>query len=242
MGLRRLGVALALFAALIACDPAAKPADGAPTATAVAPVRVMPLGDSITMGAYSSTGGGYRLPLWRDLQARSVRVDFVGSQSDGSFEDPDHEGHSGYTIDQIRDSVDGWLVQARPDIVLLHLGINDLDRGHSAGASLRLVALVDRIRADRPGTTVIVQGLIPTTAELQQEAQSFNADVRQVAGGHDFTWVEPPVLGAGEMTDQLHPNDLGYQWMANAYAGAMTQSSSPRFQGRSPGCSSVSGG
>jgi lysophospholipase L1-like esterase len=190
----------------------------------------MPLGDSITVGAYSSTGGGYRLPLWRELEARGARIDFVGSQSDGISEDPDHEGHSGYTIDQIGEGIDGWLAQAQPDIILLHLGINDLDRGHSAGASLRLVALVDRIHADRPGAGVIVQGLIPTTAGLEEGAQSFNADVRQVAGGHDFAWVEPPALTAGEMTDRLHPNDEGYKRLATAYELALQ--GSPRPIGR----------
>jgi lysophospholipase L1-like esterase len=178
----------------------------------------MPLGDSITAGFGSSHGGGYRLPLKREA---GNRIDFVGSGHGGAFVDSEHEGHSGYTVDQIRDGIDAWLSQAQPDVVLIHLGINDLDRGDKPSAPTRLAALVDRIHADRPDVDVIVQGLISTTAGLQREAQAFNADVRQVAGGHDFRWVEPPALAAGEMVDGRHPNDEGYERMAQGFYAAL---------------------
>ncbi|MEU9919631.1 hypothetical protein AB0H99_47240, partial [Streptomyces sp. NPDC051001] len=34
------------------------------SAASTTPLRVMPLGDSITWGVGSSTGNGYRAPLW----------------------------------------------------------------------------------------------------------------------------------------------------------------------------------
>jgi lysophospholipase L1-like esterase len=185
----------------------------------------MPLGDSITAGVGSSTGGGYRLPLWRALAGRTnIEVDFVGSEHGGGFADPDHEGHSGYMIDQIRAGVDGWVADARPDVVLLHLGINDLDRGDRLGAADRLIALIDQIERDQPNVTVIVQGLIPTTDGLEGDAATFNAIVRSEAPHHSFSWVEPPELGDDEMADRLHPNDQGYQRMAAAYASALSAS------------------
>ena len=73
------------------------PASAAPTT----PLRVMPLGDSITWGVGSSTGNGYRGPLWNRLAADGHPLDFVGTVRGGSMSDPDNEGHSGYRIDQI---------------------------------------------------------------------------------------------------------------------------------------------
>lgn len=192
----------------------------------------MSLGDSITAGVGSSTGGGYRLPLWRQLAGQEV--DFVGSEQGGGIEDPDHEGHSGYMIDQIRARIDGWLGQAQPDVVLLHLGINDLDRGDRLGAADRLVALVDQIKRDRPGITVIVQGLIPTTGRLEGEAIAFNAMVRSETGSHGFSWVEPPELDGSEMADRLHPNDRGYERMAEAFVRSLDASLEPSPARRCP--------
>src|SRR5437868_6298425 len=65
-------------------------------------IKIMPLGDSITYGAYSSTGGGYRFHLWNDLRVRGFPVDFVGSVKTGpaSF-DRENEGHPGWKINQI---------------------------------------------------------------------------------------------------------------------------------------------
>ena len=67
------------------------PASAAPNT----PLRVMPLGDSITWGVGSSTGNGYRGPLWSMLAADGHPLDFVGTVRDGSMSDSDNEGHSG---------------------------------------------------------------------------------------------------------------------------------------------------
>ncbi|MBS2964878.1 GDSL family lipase, partial [Actinocrinis puniceicyclus] len=64
-------------------------------------VRVMPLGDSITDG--NQTPGGYRIGLWQRFVSAGYKVDFVGSLFNGpsTLGDHDHEGHSGWRIDQI---------------------------------------------------------------------------------------------------------------------------------------------
>jgi len=69
--------------------------------------RIMPLGDSITesFAPYDS----YRYYLWTSLQNSGFRdIDFVGSQhgvlggepANENF-DQDHEGHPGWTTDQL---------------------------------------------------------------------------------------------------------------------------------------------
>src|SRR5437667_8174376 len=71
------------------------------------PVRISPLGDSITHGFWIK--GGYRLPLYGLLTNAGYNVDFVGTQhSNGADElpDPDHDGYNGWRIDQIDAIVD----------------------------------------------------------------------------------------------------------------------------------------
>ncbi|HDK36468.1 MAG TPA: hypothetical protein ENG82_06140, partial [Bacteroidetes bacterium] len=64
--------------------------------------KIMPLGNSITDGIGSSAGtGGYSDDLYKLLNANGVSFDFVGSLNDGISPDPDHEGHDGYTSEQI---------------------------------------------------------------------------------------------------------------------------------------------
>ena len=59
--------------------------------------RIMPLGDSITRGYIGSAfHWGYRKPLYDNLTTGGYSFDFVGSQFDGSFPDPNHEGHDGW--------------------------------------------------------------------------------------------------------------------------------------------------
>ncbi|MFJ8040316.1 FG-GAP-like repeat-containing protein [Kitasatospora sp. NPDC096147] len=213
-------------AALAATAPTASAAVVTPPPT----LRVMPLGDSITNGYSSSTGDGYRKPLAELIAGQNgYRVDYVGSQQGGGLADRDHEGHSGFMIDDIRNGVDGWLTAAQPDVVLLHIGVNDLDRGtDKAGAPARLAALVDRILADRPGVTVVVQGVIPTTPRVASLTGPYNSAVRQAvadrqAGGKKVRYAEPPALTSGELPDGLHPNDAGFRRMADAYFGGLQQ-------------------
>ncbi|MET8680774.1 trypsin-like serine protease, partial [Streptomyces sp. NPDC004647] len=100
-----------------------KPAPTPPT-----PLRVMPLGDSITAGVASSTGSGYRAELWDQLNLGGRTMDFVGTQRDGTFADIDHEGHPGKRIDEIADLAYCPVRRYRPNVVTLHAGTNDMDK------------------------------------------------------------------------------------------------------------------
>src|ERR1041384_5155685 len=98
-------------------------AAGAAPASAASdtPLRVMPLGDSITWGVGSSTGNGYRAPLWNRLAADGHPLDFVGTGRSGPMSDPDNEGHSGYKIHQVAALTDASLTRYRPNVVTLHI-------------------------------------------------------------------------------------------------------------------------
>ena len=108
--------------------------------------RIMPLGDSITDGVetFNSTDGdlpaepqrvGYRKVLLDRLVAAGYAVDFVGSLNSGSgagLADDDHQGQSGATQSVIRGGVVSWLNQNPADVVMLHIGTNDVPGDASA--------------------------------------------------------------------------------------------------------------
>ncbi|HEY9805787.1 MAG TPA: hypothetical protein V6D04_04415, partial [Candidatus Obscuribacterales bacterium] len=112
------------------------------TGTVLAPLfgtaspKIMPLGDSITEGLHrvDPYPGAYRVQLWQDLSLDGLAVDLVGSQTNGpsSLGDQNHEGHGGWTINQIRDLVNGGILSTyQPDTVLLLIGANDVNGSSS---------------------------------------------------------------------------------------------------------------
>ncbi|HOV68646.1 MAG TPA: hypothetical protein PLI31_09855, partial [Methanoregulaceae archaeon] len=62
-----------------------------------ATTNILPLGDSITRGDAMQ---GYRSILWSQMVDDHKDVNMVGSLSHGGPKgfDPQHEGHSGYTV------------------------------------------------------------------------------------------------------------------------------------------------
>jgi lysophospholipase L1-like esterase len=148
----------------------------------------MPLGDSITEGAFpwGNASGGYRLPLYQDLTADGLAFQFVGSQIDTrsaalqAAGKAAYEGHAGFGADDIADHLLGanpsraggngghWLDgtgsrrPVYPDMVLLMAGTNDVMEGFPAPAA---AASIDRLLgilfAARPTAHVLVGSLLP---------------------------------------------------------------------------------
>jgi mannan endo-1,4-beta-mannosidase len=144
---------------LAACAVVAPATAGA----AAAPTRVMALGDSIT-----GSPGCWRALLWKHLQDTGhTGVDFVGTlpaQGCGFTYDGENEGHGGFLATGIaRDNqLPGWLSAARPDIVLMHLGTNDVWNGIPASTILdAYTTLLGQMRAANPATKLIVARIIP---------------------------------------------------------------------------------
>lgn len=192
-------------------------------------VRMMPLGDSITDGI--TVPGAYRTGLWRRFADGDYRVDFVGSLSGGPAElgDHDHEGHSGWRIDQIDAGVVGWLRATTPHTVLLHIGTNDILQNHDpAGAPARLSALIDHITATAPAAEVFVATIIPIAWSAQEAAvRTYNAAIPEIvrskvsAGGHVHLVDMHAALTSADLADGVHPNATGYDRMAAAWYTAL---------------------
>ncbi|MET9843218.1 ricin-type beta-trefoil lectin domain protein [Streptomyces ossamyceticus] len=224
----------------------ATPASAAPTT----PLRVMPLGDSITWGVGSSTGNGYRAPLWNRLAADGHPLDFVGTGRAGSMSDPDNEGHSGYKIHQITALTDAALTRYRPNVVTLHIGTNDLNESYQVStATARLRSLVDRITAAAPDATVLVASLVVSTSGSEEQYRAaYNQAVPTIvrdaqAAGKHVAYVDMSGLTTADLVDALHPNDSGYQKMADAFhRGVRTADSAGWLRNPAPAPARVESG
>jgi len=131
-----------------------------------APLRIMPLGDSITDGTNAGTAGrgGYRGTLYDSLTTAGYNIDYIGSLSNNGalLADVNHEGHSGWRIDQLDANIEGWFnTMEDPDVVLMHIGTNDFGQGVDiTNAINRLDALILKISTLRPYAHIIVTNLM----------------------------------------------------------------------------------
>lgn len=196
-------------------------------------VRVMPLGDSITQA--NALHNSYRRPLWLKLRQVGYRVDFVGSTRKHLGGPPpqqdfdlDHEGHWGWRVDEVLQQIEAWSRAARPDIVLVHLGTNDLASGErSDGVIGEMRSLIQALRRVNPRVKVLVAELIPLQGS-EPQFQQFNAQIRSLAA--EMTTSESPVIAVDQFTgfdvqkdtyDGCHPNESGEQKIADRWFAAL---------------------
>jgi lysophospholipase L1-like esterase len=212
-----------------------------PAASAAAPVRIMPLGDSITAGP-----GCWRALLWDRLQRNGyTNIDFVGTQVGGGCavaHDGDHEGHSGFSATGIADQnqLPGWLSATNPNIVLMHLGTNDLWGGTISTTQILTAysKLVDQMRANNPTMKIIVAQIIPMEPSnctgCAQRVVSLNNAIPGWAAGK--TTAQSPITVVDQWTgfnaatdtfDGVHPVDSGFQKMSDRWYPALTSALGP---------------
>ena len=229
-----------LYAVLAALIAALAFTMARPAYSAAAPIRIMPLGDSITAGP-----GCWRAKLWNRLQTSGYTgIDFVGTQSDGGGCNPgysydfDHEGHGGFSATGIasNNQLPPWLAAAQPDVVLMHLGTNDMWGGYIPlqDKLTAFTKLVGQMRAQNPAMKIVVAQIIPMSAAAcatcPADVVALNNAIPGWAAG--LTTAQSPITVAdlwtgydavADNTDGVHPNDGGFQKMATAWYPAVTR-------------------
>jgi|GEM_PF-183530 len=129
------------------------------------PLRILPLGDSITRGSYlaqkdgkatglpHSEGGGWRKALQDKLRAAGIAYDFVGELNYAAFGrdgvvdpqfDPDHHGLAGFSNARI---LTGGIVPTPPD-VLAALGVKEI----------KVPGIVDVLNKHQPDIILLMSG------------------------------------------------------------------------------------
>jgi lysophospholipase L1-like esterase len=207
---------------------------GASSLQAQEPLRIMPLGDSITRGLTNGgpIPGGYRERLYTRLTLELYPVDFVGSANDNPWTtapvDADHEGHGGWRIDEFAPNIAAYL-EAQPAVLLLHLGTNDINQDTDlANAPTRLNSLLNQIALYSPRTEIVVAQIIGSTSPTENtQIQAYNAALTAVvsaqqAAGHNVTLMNAySAVSMANMADTYHPTKDGYDQLADAWFGAV---------------------
>jgi lysophospholipase L1-like esterase len=197
--------------------------------------RIMPLGDSITQA--NQAHNSYRRLLWQKLRQVGYNVNFVGSTrahyggyAPASDFDRDHEGHWGWHVDEFLPRIAEWTEKAKPDIVLLHLGTNDLASGQAHGMVIsEIVELVKRIRQVNPRVKILLAQLIPY-GRAAQDVDAYNFKLKGVA--KDLNTKESSVIVVDQFTDfsverdtydGLHPDESGEAKIADRWFQALQE-------------------
>lgn len=224
--------ALALLVGLLIAIPTIAPAGAT---AAPAPVRIMPLGDSIT-----GSPGCWRSILWNRLQNSGyTNIDFVGTlgpQGCGQPYDGDNEGHGGALVTTVADQnqLPAWLSATRPDIVLMHFGTNDVWSNRATSTILAAYGkLVDQMRVSNPAMRILVAQIIPmapsTCGECGQRVVALNDTIPGWAASKSTP--QSPVVVVDQWTgfstasdtyDGVHPNAAGDQKMSDRWYPALT--------------------
>jgi hypothetical protein len=223
-------------------------------------IRIMPVGNSITFGYTDGSLSvdqmrSYRYGLKFLLNSHGYNTDFVGTQSSGCayFSDCQHAGFGG-TQDQyiLRLLIDGqityyttgWVTEQtiqppgpyldvfNPDIILLHIGTNDVtNEGDAALTNQKITAILDKVdeyEARASKEVIVFVALILNRCNYSLQTTTFNNGIKTLVQNrinsgdklvivdmeHDAGFV---YMDDADMADDLHPNEIGYSKMATLW-------------------------
>lgn len=148
MRIYRFLAALVAVAVVVPVSPAA--------ATQPATLRILVVGDSISAPCATTPQGGWCAPLGQHLAD-------AGTTASWSY-----HVHSGWSCGQLGQDLGEQVTTATPDLVILQCGTND---GTTAGVVRdRVTAMIDTIRARRPGTAIAVGFIGYSDPEINRKA------------------------------------------------------------------------
>lgn len=218
-------------------------------------VKICPLGDSIT----ESFAGmpSYRFHLDRLLCAGGFDFDLVGSMTGVAFGAPgdtdfdqNHEGHSGWSVDDVLPHIGAWTAASMPDIFIVHLGTNDMLRRHTVQSTLdELDEMIDRIRLAQPAATVILAQIIPMQ---NRDEGPLNTGIAALAAAMDTptSRVVAADLNSNfdsatmRWIDGVHPTQAGEEWIAQRFYDALLAflpAPTDSYEAIGTGCAPVGG-
>ncbi|WNB85377.1 SGNH/GDSL hydrolase family protein [Cellulomonas sp. ATA003] len=199
-------------------DPTAAPA---PDVDLDAPSLAF-LGDSLTVGVGAPPERGF---AWQTARTLGWPIAVVDGVSGSGFVAP---GLGRPMPARVAD-----VVAARPDVVVVAGGSNDVFGGYDADdVGAAATALLGDLSAGLPDATVVVMGPFPTSLAGAGAASPVRDAVRSAAEAAGAHWVDAATIVTATVSaesdweryisaDGLHPNELGYARLAQALAAEL---------------------
>ncbi|WPG98710.1 Hypothetical protein R9X50_00150400 [Acrodontium crateriforme] len=200
-------------------------------------LKIMPFGASITAGQDSTNRNGYRLKLQQLLEDDGIKVSLVGTFTGGDMPNGAFEAKPGkkiYEMDQ-RAQADGSY-DYKPNVILVNLGTDDCNVGPTDldAAPGDYSMLLKHMKAKNPHATIFASSLVPNlNHETDTCITRLNKGLEEAAmkakhGGQKVVWVDMnqavPRMDIN-VNDKTHPNDEGYDLMAQAWYEAIKANS-----------------
>jgi GDSL-like lipase/acylhydrolase family protein/VCBS repeat protein len=202
-------------------------------------LRILGIGDSITVGFLSDRdggdGNGYQGQLKSDLS--KDQVVYAGTESSyGTMGNSYYAAWSGKTIKFITDNM-GRSLEQRPNIVLIHAGTNDMNPNGAIstegndpdGAAQRLGTLIDKVIDTCPDSIILVAMIINTCDPAQSDrTQQFQrlvpgiVDQRRNSGKKVLT-VDFTSFPTSQLRDCIHPTNNGYHLFGDYWYNFISQ-------------------
>lgn len=199
-------------------------------------VNILPMGDSIT-----ATGCWRSILYSRLIEQNYEAIDFVGSQIDtgGCYPivdyDRNHEGYSGSNVsDMTSEMLSAWFDQYFPEVVLLHLGTNDIWGGRTVESMISgFDTVLEGLRAVNPRVVLLVAQIIPVVPSDCNECGALTVSLNEAIGewANSRHTMQSPVVAVDHWTgwvpdedtlDGVHPyTETGKDKMASTWEEAL---------------------
>src|SRR5689334_17433817 len=196
-------------------DPPAAPATVAtlrPTPTRT--TRILCVGDSITLGAGSTDGTGYRRYLTELLGRRGIAPTYT------------MQAYGGQTLRYVAPRAIDAIPAANPNIMLVHLGTNDAVQPDLTDWQTRIGNLIDQALAASPTLHICIAKIqySRNTGAITNE-QTINAAITAAVNARTttgrVTTADMTGIPARWTEDGIHPGNTAYNDMAHRWHNAI---------------------
>jgi len=207
------------------------------------------IGSCTPLGGHVAVG--YRKRLYELLDAAGYDFDFVGTETYGNarMSDPDCGGFGGIRDAQLAELMETgtsshtgrktpgpYMNTVAADVVLLHIGTNDILGADTARNDIdRILDAIDDFESDHSTPVMVFLARIISAwgapCNTQPRVKAYNKMVEEVysrrkAAGDQLILVnmecEAGLDYSQDMADQVHPNQMGYDKMGQAWFNAIS--------------------
>ncbi len=196
-----------------------------PTMRSGEPVRIVCFGDSVT-GLYYHTGGRR---AYTDMLGIALRTALPGASVETI-----NAGVSGHTTVNALERIERDVLRHEPTLVTVMFGLNDMTRVPLDQYRTNLETIIARCRA--AGAEVLLctpNAVITTSARPTESLEQYCAVVRDVGRVQNVPVCDcynsfaalrasDPLAWRLLMSDEIHPNMAGHQWIAQDLARSIT--------------------